>query len=912
MTAHLTPRAELDAALAAPPGELAFRAAVSVLDTWTGPGRDTAAAAATATLDTWPDDCRVAPWTWVAAALAGEPGANWALARSLRTTSGRIGCTRFRAGPLAAAGLGTHVTRIALDPYAFLDKVNEAGTFTEAADRWPSLRHVSGLRPTDDGAVPFLQSEIIARLESLEYFLPDHPRRANPAPGFGRTAERLWRLDLRLPSSPTDVRPMLAADRLPALRELGLKGQFFTGPTPASLVGIAVLPVIGQIDILRLDELPEDLVTAILARSDLRLERLELRNRPYQPPYLNAEQQQACRLTPAGVAAIARSADLSALTRLVVAHNRINDAVLDLVAATSPGRLEELELVDVGLTDAGAARLAALPQLAGVTRLDLRGNSLTGAGVATLTASPHLASLRHLDLGGGRPNPYYGAGDGPQPIGDRGADALAAAGLTGQLERLGLRATGLGPDGVAALGRSPTSRLRAIDLSHNALGRAGVQGLAVSPLAAGLQELDLSVCGLDDEAVAELVRADLGRLRDLRLGYNSIGPAGAAALAAAATLASLWKLDLRDNFVGDDGLTALAGSPHLVRLVELDLEQDVWNYRSAQFGPDVARAVAGSAALARLDTFFAGIIDEYHGSRYRRPFPVSGYAAMRASTTLRPPVRHGLAAIDDVPDEDEPLEYAYHHDTPRETEQSRREHDFRGLPPLPAEMAPGEWQTTPDPDWMLEVAGPEASPRKLRLFACACARRALALADLPSALAVVEMGERMADGQATPAECEEADQVLQESLADCDQESVETYIGTAVSNTVRDEAAEGAEYAAQTAVQATVARSLRDAPRTLRGNSYLPEHRAQADLLRCLFGPSPVDRPTPLDPAWRTSTVEALARGIYDDRAFDRLPILADAMEEAGCCDAAVLAHLRGSGPHARGCWVVDLVLGKE
>ncbi|HET6574544.1 MAG TPA: hypothetical protein VFG68_13130 [Fimbriiglobus sp.] len=63
---------------------------------------------------------------------------------------------------------------------------------------------------------------------------------------------------------------------------------------------------------------------------------------------------------------------------------------------------------------------------------------------------------------------------------------------------------------------------------------------------------------------------------------------------------------------------------------------------------------------------------------------------------------------------------------------------------------------------------------------------------------------------------------------------------------------------------------------------------------------------------WRTSTAVPLAQAIYDSRAFDRLPILADALEEAGCEDPGVLGHCRGPGPHMRGCWVVDLVLGKQ
>src|SRR5262245_48593487 len=66
------------------------------------------------------------------------------------------------------------------------------------------------------------------------------------------------------------------------------------------------------------------------------------------------------------------------------------------------------------------------------------------------------------------------------------------------------------------------------------------------------------------------------------------------------------------------------------------------------------------------------------------------------------------------------------------------------------------------------------------------------------------------------------------------------------------------------------------------------------------------------DPRWRTSDVLGLARAIYEDRAFDRLPILADALMDAGCADDQILDHCRGDGPHVRGCWVVDLVLSKE
>lgn len=84
----------------------------------------------------------------------------------------------------------------------------------------------------------------------------------------------------------------------------------------------------------------------------------------------------------------------------------------------------------------------------------------------------------------------------------------------------------------------------------------------------------------------------------------------------------------------------------------------------------------------------------------------------------------------------------------------------------------------------------------------------------------------------------------------------------------------------------------------------------QADLLRDIFG-NPF-RPIALDPPWRSETAVAVAAGIYEERAFDRMPILADALEDAGCDHADVLTHCRGPGPHARGCWVVDGVLGKS
>jgi hypothetical protein len=90
------------------------------------------------------------------------------------------------------------------------------------------------------------------------------------------------------------------------------------------------------------------------------------------------------------------------------------------------------------------------------------------------------------------------------------------------------------------------------------------------------------------------------------------------------------------------------------------------------------------------------------------------------------------------------------------------------------------------------------------------------------------------------------------------------------------------------------------------------ERTVQADLLRDLIG-NPF-RPIIIEPKWLTwsnNAVPEQAEAIYQERAFDRLPSLADALEHAGCTNADILAHCRQPGEHVRGCWVVDLLLGK-
>jgi hypothetical protein len=207
-----------------------------------------------------------------------------------------------------------------------------------------------------------------------------------------------------------------------------------------------------------------------------------------------------------------------------------------------------------------------------------------------------------------------------------------------------------------------------------------------------------------------------------------------------------------------------------------------------------------------------------------------------------------------------------------------------------------EWLASNDPYPMLHPCRKviRYCPRKGHLFAVACCRRIWHLFTDPRSRAAVETTERFIEGEVDRAEL---------AVAAHDE-----------SFRRRGKVAASTEWAAQF----TASENAWHAASRASNFAYVaagdglqpgPEHTAQAHLLRDIFG-NPF-RPVTADPSWLTPTVTALAAAIYADRAFDRLPILADALEEAGCDHPDVLAHCRGPGPHVRGCWVVDLLLGK-
>ena len=211
------------------------------------------------------------------------------------------------------------------------------------------------------------------------------------------------------------------------------------------------------------------------------------------------------------------------------------------------------------------------------------------------------------------------------------------------------------------------------------------------------------------------------------------------------------------------------------------------------------------------------------------------------------------------------------------------------------------WLVCEDPEPMLWYLVGNASDRKFRLFTVACCRRVWHLIEPHDPIrACVEFAEGYADGVGAKKRLKK--------LVDKNRRQFERYGETPQEDIAVAHAAAAARATCELRADAAIiwlCRSVGDAV----GHDPSADHPAQLALLRCIFG-DPF-RPVAIAPRWLTSTVLDLARGIYDERAFDRLPILADALEEAGCDHADVLAHCRSDGPHVRGCWVVDLVLGK-
>jgi hypothetical protein len=200
----------------------------------------------------------------------------------------------------------------------------------------------------------------------------------------------------------------------------------------------------------------------------------------------------------------------------------------------------------------------------------------------------------------------------------------------------------------------------------------------------------------------------------------------------------------------------------------------------------------------------------------------------------------------------------------------------------------------------------KASDRKLRLFACACVRQVWHLLEDERSRQAVVSAEMFADGQITVEQLATARNAAQSAK---DAVKASKWAVRDAANAAWVSCRVEGEVAAWAAAWNTRSSAARGTDQTVM-DSVMKGH---CDLFREVFG-NPYHR-VGIDPTWLTcgeGRVLHLAQTIYNARAFDRMPILADALEDAGCRDAAILGHCRDAGEHVRGCWVVDLLLGKE
>jgi hypothetical protein len=240
-------------------------------------------------------------------------------------------------------------------------------------------------------------------------------------------------------------------------------------------------------------------------------------------------------------------------------------------------------------------------------------------------------------------------------------------------------------------------------------------------------------------------------------------------------------------------------------------------------------------------------------------------------------------------------------------------------------MTEAEWLGCEDPKPMLLAIMDHSSGRKLRLFAVACCRRVVhcfTQKEQREAEERLTTAERYADGLVGEEQLRRA-----QSWFLCGGGIPLDHFGH---DAAKDDPRAAAGFAqarcwAVAEMGLTRPRPPRPGLLTRLRNHFrrpapvewlptvrpetLAEETAQTALLRDILG-NPF-RTVTFSPSWRTYTAVSLAQQMYDARDFGAMPILADALQDAGCDNNDILVHCRSPGEHVRGCWVVDLVLGK-
>jgi hypothetical protein len=201
----------------------------------------------------------------------------------------------------------------------------------------------------------------------------------------------------------------------------------------------------------------------------------------------------------------------------------------------------------------------------------------------------------------------------------------------------------------------------------------------------------------------------------------------------------------------------------------------------------------------------------------------------------------------------------------------------------------------------------KASDRNLRLFAVACCRRIWHLLPDERSRKAVEVAERFADGQSSRQERVAASAEAEDAIIGVRGQGQRAYFAAVAAGEVVAEEECDQHCGWYTA--------------SMVASNPTEEGRHQAGLVHDIFG-DPF-RPPPHLPhavlAWNGGTVRRLAQAIYEERHLPegtldtaRLAVLADALMDAGCDDEQLIRHCRSEGPHVRGCWAVDLILGKS
>jgi hypothetical protein len=245
-------------------------------------------------------------------------------------------------------------------------------------------------------------------------------------------------------------------------------------------------------------------------------------------------------------------------------------------------------------------------------------------------------------------------------------------------------------------------------------------------------------------------------------------------------------------------------------------------------------------------------------------------------------------------------------------------------------MTETEWLTAAHPWDMIAFASGTTTNRKLRLFACACCRQVCNDFLPPLVLRAVAAAEAFADREISADTLAQVREVVAGIVGDANREDARAgtgYLshvlgaclsicsGADVMELAQDTAHSCAFAAGDVAIyvadyQTRPGRTRRPLGPDERPPEIAHERAIQADLLRDIAG-NPFQS-LEMQPEWFTDTAVALARQMYDSREFSAMPILADALQDAGCDDDDILNHCREAREHVRGCWVVDLLLGKS